>query len=177
MKKDFALPIIVLTVICLVISLALAVTNTVTTPVITAAATMRAETARRELIPDAQSFVKLDISPLPPAVTEAYASANGVGYVFALSALGGYNGDGSIQLLIGIDPSGKIIAVKSLSNGETKGLGSKVSDPGFIGQFPGLDATLAGVDAVSGATYSSKAFLSAVADAFAAFEAAKEAGL
>jgi electron transport complex protein RnfG len=177
MKKDFALPIIVLTVICLVISLALAVTNSVTTPIIADAASGRAETARREIIPDAQGFVQLDLTELPPAVTEAYASTNDVGYVFMLSAIGGYNGDGSIQLIIGIDPSGKIIAIKSLANNETKGLGSRVSEPDFIGQFTGLDATLAGANAVSGATYSSKAFLSAVGDAFSAFESAKEAGL
>ncbi|MDR3277238.1 MAG: FMN-binding protein [Oscillospiraceae bacterium] len=175
MKKDFAAPIIVLAAICLVISLALAVTNSFTEPVIAVNAAERAETARRALIPEAEDFAPIDASGLPGSVTDAYGTTNGVGYVFSVSATG-YGGSGSLQILVGLDNDGKIIAVKTLANGETKGIGARVSEPGFEGQFPGKDGSLEGVNAITGATISSTAYLGAVRDAFAAYTLVKEAG-
>jgi electron transport complex protein RnfG len=49
-------------------------------------------------------------------------------------------------------------------------MGSKITEEPFAGQFPGKDAALDGVDVISGATISSKAFISAVKDAFTAYE-------
>jgi electron transport complex protein RnfG len=175
MKKDFVMPILVLSVICLVISLALAVTNGFTSPVIAVNAADRAETARRALIPEAEGFAPVAAPGLPGGVTEAYGTTNGVGYVFSVSATG-YGGSGSLQILVGIDNDGKIIAIKTLANGETKGLGSRVSEPDFEGQFAGKDGGLDGVNAVTGATISSKAYLGAVREAFAAYTLVKEAG-
>lgn len=171
MKKDFVLPILVLTVICLLISAALAVTNSVTEPVITAAAAARAEEARNAIIPDAEGFELMKLSGLPATVTEVYQSTNDVGYVLMLTTTG-YGGE--IKLICGIDNAGLIIAAQTLSQSETKGLGTKAIEK-IESVLPGVDQALNGVDAVSGATITSKGYISAIQDAFKAFEIAKEA--
>jgi electron transport complex protein RnfG len=170
MKKDFILPIVALTLICLIISTALAVTNSFTEPVITKAAAERAEAARSEVIPDAAGFETVQVQGLPSTVREVYKTTNNVGYIFMLTA-GGYGGD--IDIICGITPDGKIIQTKTLRQTETKGMGSKITEAPFAGQFPGKDASLNSVDTITGATISSKAYISAVRDAFEAYELVK----
>ena len=65
---------------------------------------------------------------------------------------------------------GTIMDVKTLKHSETKGMGSKTAEEPFRSQFIGKDASLEGVDAITGATISSTAYLGAVADAFTAFD-------
>ena len=171
MKKDFVLPVIVLALICLVISAALAFTNSVTQPVIEEAASKRAEAARSDVIPDAEGFELLEIDGLPKTVTEVYKTTNDIGYIFMLTAKG-YGGD--IKLICGVDNDGKIISCKTLEQSETKGLGTRITESPFESQFVGADAALDGVSAITGATISSSAYISAVQDAFTAFELVKE---
>ena len=170
MKKEFVMPILVLTLICLFISAALAITNHFTGPVIAKAAAGRAEAARSEVVPEADSFELLQADGLPATVKEVYKASNGAGYVFVLT-VSGYGGD--IGLICGIAPDGTIIATKTLQQSETKGMGSKIMEAPFAGQFPGKDASLDGVDMISGATISSKAYINAIKDAFAAFDIIK----
>ncbi|NMA24772.1 MAG: FMN-binding protein [Clostridiales bacterium] len=167
MKKEFVTPILVLTLICLFISAALAITNHFTEPVIAKAAACREEAARCEVVPGAGSFELLQADGLPATVKEVYKASNGAGYVFVLT-VSGYGGD--ISIICGIAPDGTLISVKTLAHTETKGMGSKITEEPFAGQFPGKDAALDGVDVISGATISSKAFISAVKDAFTAYE-------
>ena len=76
-----------------------------------------------------------------------------------------------------IDNNGKIVKCHVVScSGETSGIGTKVDTPEFLGLFDGKDRDLSGVDSISGATISSSAFISAVEDAFVAYEFAKEVG-
>ena len=82
-----------------------------------------------------------------------------------------YRGD--MDLICGIDNDGRIIATKTLKHSETKGMGSKTTEEPFRSQFTGKDSSLEGVQAVSGATISSKAYLGAIGDAFTAWEIAK----
>jgi len=172
MKKDFLFPIIALTAICLLISAALAVTNSFTEPVIDKAAAERAEAARAEVIPEADGFEPVRVDNLPASVTEVYRATNGAGCVFMITAAG-YGGE--IKLICGIGPDGRILETKVLSHSETKGLGSKITEPEFAGQFPGKGSDLSGVDAISGATISSRAYIDAVKDALKAYELVKEA--
>jgi electron transport complex protein RnfG len=170
MKKDFVLPILALTLICLIISSALAVTNGFTEPVITKAAAERAEEARREVIPEATGFELMRVEGLPATVREVYRAVNDAGYIFMLTA-NGYGGE--ISIICGITPDGKIIKTKTLQQTETKGMGSKITEDPFAGQFPGKDAQLKDVDAITGATISSKAYINAIKDAFAAYQLVK----
>jgi electron transport complex protein RnfG len=166
-RNGAAKSIIVLTAICLVISAVLAVVNDVTSPVIAQAAAERAEEARREVLPEAESFELISVEGIPASVTEVYKATNEVGYIFMLTAKG-YGGDMNLICAIGND--GRIVACKTLSHSETAGLGSKTAGDEYRSQYIGQDSTLSGVSAVSGATISSTAYYNAVKDAFAAFE-------
>ena len=170
--KNILKPILVLTAICLFMSAALAFTNEKTAPIIAETERQQAEAAQKEVLPDADSLTKLDLADLPATVTEVFRAENGAGFVFTLTAKG-YGGD--MKLICGIDADGKIVACKTLLQSETKGLGTKTTEPKFKDQFKGKDSTLEGVEAISGATISSKAYIGAINDAFVAFEIAKEA--
>ncbi|MCL1835356.1 MAG: FMN-binding protein [Oscillospiraceae bacterium] len=166
MVKDFIKPIAVLSLICLVISCALAVTNGFTKPVILEAAAMRAEEARYAVLPQATGFEPLGVEGLPASVREAYRSENRVGYVFVIAA-GGYGGE--MILMCGVGADGKLVKSTTLEHSETKGLGSKVTESHFEDRFVGLSGGFDGVEAITGATISSTAYISAISDALQAY--------
>lgn len=165
MKKDFAAPILVLTVICLIVSGALAIGNAVTRPVIQDAAAERAEEARKEILPNAEEFVLLEIEGLPKTITEVYGTSNNAGFIFVIT-VHGYGGE--IELACGIDNDGRILKCMTLAHKETKGLGTLVFDK--EDEYAGKDKNLDGIDAVSGATITSTAYQNGIRDAFEAFE-------
>ena len=169
---DFGLPIIVLVLICAIMSGLLAVTNGITAPIIEEAERKANEEARLEVLPGADSFEQVEIAGLPDAVKEVYQAANGAGYTFSITTQG-YGGKNTLKMAVGIDADGKITGTKVLSHKETAGLGSKITTEAFQGQFPGKDASLEGVDNISGATFSSNYFRAAIADAYAAFDMVK----
>jgi electron transport complex protein RnfG len=173
LRDDFVKPILVLALICLVVSGALAVTNGITEPVIADAAVQREKAARNEIIPAANDFDVLKVDGLPETVTEVYKSTNDVGYIFVLST-SGYGGE--LTLLCGVSPEGVLIRCMTLEHSETKGLGSRVTEQQFENQFIGMGAGLDGVEAISGATISSRAYIGAVRDALAAFETVVKMG-
>lgn len=171
--KDIIKPIAVLAGICLVVTAVLAYINLVTSPIISAAEEAAAEQAKMEVMPGAKSFEAVSIE-LPEGVTEAYIADNG-GYVFMLSTKG-YGGE--IKLICGIDAGGSITGISTLSHAETSGIGSKVVEDssGYRENFYGKTAdNYSEVDAVTGATISSKAYKKALDCAFEAYELAKEA--
>jgi len=171
-KNDFVKPILVLTIICLIITAALAFTNEKTAPIIVQAEKAKAEAAQKEVLPEADSFKLMKLSGLPSAVTEVYKAENGAGYVLMITTKG-YGGD--MKIICGMDSNGLIVDCKTLSQSETQGLGTKTTQPEFRNQFVGKDSSLAGVETISGATISSKAYIGAIKDAFAAYEIAKGA--
>ena len=173
-SKEIVKPIVVLTCICLVVTALLAYINTVTQPIIQAAEEKAATEARAEVLPEANgSFTPLDIEV--EGVTEAYQADNGAGYVFSLVTKG-YGGDA--KLICGINSNGEINSCKTLSHGETSGIGSRVFDNNepFKDNFTGKTAdTYEQVDGITGATISSTAYKKALKSAFEAYEAVKEA--
>lgn len=171
--SDFVLPIGVLLLICIVASALLAYTNSVTAPIIEAAAEEAAEQARIAVMPEADGFEELQVDGLPETVTGVYEATNGVGYVFMLTA-DGYGGRDTLSITCGIDSEGKITDTQVLSHSETVGLGSKITGDDFRGQFVGKDASLEGVDIISGATFSSNYYINAIRDAFTAYDLVKE---
>ena len=174
--KEIIAPIIVLTCICLVVTAALAYTNSITAPVIKAAEEQAAEQARAEVLSEADSFTQVKAANLPEEITEVYKADNGAGYVFMVTTKG-YGGN--IKLICGIKSDGSIEKTKTLSHSETSGIGSRVVDnkSSYKDQYVGKTAdTLDEVDAVSGATISSKAYKSAIESVFKAYETVKEAG-
>ncbi|MBQ7383880.1 MAG: FMN-binding protein [Clostridia bacterium] len=175
MKKDSLKSVIVLAVICLVIAALMAVINGVTAPVIDEANAKAEKEALFLVIDGAEDFEQVETDGLPESVVAVYSEVSGKGYAVMLNAKG-YDSSNPMVIAVGIDNDGKLTKCHVVScSGETSGIGTKVSGEDFLNLFEGADEKLEGVDAISGATISSSAFIDAVKDAFQAYEIAKEA--
>jgi len=170
MKKDFVMPILVLSLICLVISGALAFTDSVTRPVIAEAAALRTESVRLEIIPQATGFEIIKMDGLPETVVGVYRTVNDAGYIFMVVS-SGYGGD--IHLICGVNMDGKIIHCTTLAHSETQGMGSRITEREYEDQYIGMSGDLDEISAVSGATISSQAYVNGIKDALTAFELVK----
>ena len=163
-------PIVVLCAICIVITGALAATNSVTAPIIEAATIAAQNAARIELLPEADGFTSVEVAV--ENVSDVSVANNGVGTVIT-SAGKGYGG--TITVMTAFTPDGVIKQIKITEQAETAGLGSKiVSEASFQESFAGLPAapfTVIDIDAITGATISSKAVTAAVNSAVEAFNA------
>ena len=174
MKKDSLKSIIVITVICLVTAALMAAINGVTAPMIAEANAEAEKEALYIVLPDAEDFTQLEADELPETVTAVYEDSAGSGYAVMLRAKG-YDSSNPMVVAVGIDNEGKITKCHVVScNGETSGIGTKVNTDSFLATFIGAGKELDGVDAISGATISSSAFIGAVEDAFVAYETVKE---
>ena len=170
MKKDFLAPVFALAAVCFLMSLLLAAGNRLTEPVIKQAAEERAQEAQLEIIPGAKEFEPVETSGLPKSITGIYRAEPDLGFIFMISAAGGYGGE--IKLICGIDTEGRIIKTKVLSHAETQGLGTIVFES--AAEYEGKDKNLEGIDAIAGSTITSNAYKNGISDAFAAFEIIKE---
>ena len=104
-------------------------------------------------------------------VTALGEGENVLGYIVNTSSASGFGGD--IQLLVGISLDGTVIGLDFLVINETPGLGMPATQPDFTGQFAGINVesftvTTTGesgdgvIDALSGATITTNAVVSAV---------------
>ena len=167
---------VILTVICAVSAAGLAVTNELTANRI-AQAEQKAEQEAMSRVIEAESYTKASVTV--NGVESSYYIAGNDGYIFTVS----HNGyGGPVKVMTGIDLDGKIVAIEILSaSDETPGLGQNVAKE-TIGnwsweQFKGLSdqAVIGGnVEAVTGATISSKAVVSCVNEALDMYKAIKE---
>ena len=111
----------------------------------------------QDLFPDAQQLQFLDTS----FFSVKNAENETIGSVLLSSpysdGIKGYAG--KTPLLIALDKEGKILQIKLLDNQETPGFLKRVTNAGYLESWNGLtvdEAMQKNVDAVSGATYSSK---------------------
>jgi electron transport complex protein RnfG len=159
---------IVLGVICLTATFVLALTYQITRPRIEEQLRLEEQEALKEIAPLADSFVEKSIDGIE--YLEAIKENKLIGYCLRITT-SGYNG--YIRLLAGIDLNGVITGVRVLEHQETPGLGAKISeikpgekDPWFLKQFIGKSARTIQVkkdiDAITGATISSKAVAEAI---------------
>lgn len=179
--RDIIMPTIVLFLICTIVTLALTLTNYATKDIIKAQDTLQEQNAQKEVCSEAESFEEIpDLEAITNLnedmkfVKNAYVSIkNGkkVGRVYSVETKG-YGGIVSVS--VGIDEDGKITGAKIVSHSETPGLGAKAAEEPFISQFTGLapseplvvvksgSTKPEEIDAVSGATITSKAVVKAV---------------
>lgn len=182
-------PTLVLFVVCLIVSGSLAYVNDITKNIIDENTLAEQEAFRRQVLPEADRFEKVSAEGIPEAVRGAYQGFDGdspAGFVMEVTAKG-YGGD--ISMTVGIDMNGQITRVIIGSNSETPGLGSKATLPDFINQFTGIGideisedglAVVKGsktktneIEAVSGATVSSRGITKGVQTALDAAELIK----
>ncbi len=168
-NKEIIVPSATLLVICLVATLLLGVTNFFTADIITKLEKTTQTAAMQEVLP-AEGYTKTEGKEIYTAEKNGAVA----GYIFVTSAKG-YGGD--IKVMTALDPAGKILAVSILSaSDETPGLGQNVTKEGFYSQFlnlsdeitvvkNGASAEKNEINAVTGATISSKAVTKAVNEA------------
>ena len=177
-KAEMIRSISVLVVICIVISGALAVVNSFTAPVIEKARLARETASRIQLLPEAIGFRVIGMEGMPESITSAYSGQDGYGNIKGYVFTAGRRGfDGTISVMAAFDLEGRITNVATMDvTSETKTLGGLTAKPEYTGQYAGKDASLEGVDGISGATITSEAYKACVQDCFTALEIAKEAG-
>ena len=150
----------ILGLICLVASGLLAGVNSLTKARILAQAKTEEESAFLKVLPNAKNFepVKSDNDILYYQALDKDAKL--IGVAFKVSAKG-YSS--TIETLVGMTKEGIITAIEILSQNETPGLGSRVAEPSFTGQFANKDMqSLDQVAAITGATISSTAVIESV---------------
>ncbi len=81
---------------------------------------------------------------------------------------------GGLDVIIGFDPEGNVKGIEFVSIGETPGLGTKVKENSFLEQFIGKNSSDFEIQAVTGATYSSKGMKNAVSLAVDTYNNHKE---
>ena len=170
----------ILFVITLVAGLCLGAVHEVTLDPIAKAQEAAATKTYKEVFPEAAKFEQTDeltaadeilaqgfgnVSVDDAQVAEA-EDGSVLGYLITASSTEGYNG--LVQISVGITSEGNLTGLGFLSISETPGLGMKAKEPDFKDQFNGMkaqklevtktDATADNqVQAISGATYTSKA--------------------
>lgn len=163
--KEFIVPAVVLTVLCVVVSGALVMTYNTTAPIIEAAKIAESNAARTQVLSGGDKFEEAKSNVAD--VVEAYKATNGAGYVITTKAKG-YGGD--MFIMTGIKSDGKIDKVKLMENNETPGMGSQTGEEKYTSKYVGKgSADVDSIEAISGSTVSSYAFRHAVNVAFEAY--------
>lgn len=183
MKNETLKLFITLLLMALVAGLCLSGVYAITRKPIEEQTAAAAVAARQAALPAAVSFEQSEYGGEIPVFRGMDAQGVTVGYVTTCAATGF---GGEIEVTVGMDMNGKITAifVGGENFAETPGFGAKVQDSAFTNQFMGkgaddkLDVTKDGgdIDAVSGATRSSRAVSVAVKAAYALLTAAAKFG-
>ena len=171
-----------LTIVCAVAAAGLGVTYSVTKGTIEKQIIKKEQDAAKIAFPDASDFPKKDYDKKlknkygVEGVFTAKSGAGDVGFVLKMSSKG-YGGP--MTMMIGISKSGEVAGVSIVEQRETPGLGSKIEDEDFIGQFKNKKVSdpvevKDDINAITAATISSKAATKAVRDALDAFEEINE---
>lgn len=159
---------IILGTICLAATLVLAVTYEVTRPKIEEQMKIEEQEALKAILPEADNFAAKTANGID--YFEALKGSDVTGYCVKVTGAGyaGY-----MRMIVGIDTNGIIKGIRILEHQETPGLGAKINEtspgekePYFLRQFKGKQArTIAvekDIDAITGATISSRAVTDAI---------------
>ncbi len=180
---------VTLLVTCVVVAAALGGVNAVTEEKIDEINRAKTEEAMKAVVADPDNTTFSDAMTLTDEMTaasgsvaldsvyEAQVNGQSAGYAIKVVASGS---QGKIEMMVGVDGEGAVTGVSIVKNAETAGIGSKVmtnmptaSGVGVLSQFEGktaADGTLtvgANVDAISGATVSTRGVTNGVNAALA----------
>lgn len=170
--KENILPTIVLTIICTIAALLLTFAHEGTKDSIAKQRELKFSSTVERLFGDCETKM-LDTNFDVDGVKTIAVTSDGKTAVEVVAD--GYS-KGGIDILVGIDSNGAVCGIEFVSLGETPGLGSKVQDEGtFREQFVGETEPGEKLDAISGATFSSKGMRRAVNTALKVYNENKEA--
>ena len=180
-----------LCVTCVIVAALLGLVNKITEPTITELKWQNTVAAMEAVVSDPEAVEFSDAMELTQDLTDAASAAGArlteaypisesgesAGYALTVVASGS---QGTIEMMIGVDESDIITGVSIVDNSETPGIGSKVmgneltaNGVGVLDQFTGLgvsDTPLTvgtNIDAISGATVSSRGVTAGVNAALA----------
>ncbi len=169
MKKIAGL-LVSLTLIAGICAAVLAYVNSVTKDAIASVQAAKTQQAAKLVMPAGVVTVEGGADGAPFVGKDAAGAT--VGYAVTGKA-GGYGGD--VELMVGFKADRKtVVCYKTLKATETPGLGMKLNEPSFAGQFADKDGTSLKVakdggviEAITAATITSRAVCAAIADAAA----------
>lgn len=158
----------------------LALVDRVTAPIIAAANERKTQEAIEAVLPGGGQ--PIDYTDASGTVRKVYASDAGYAVQVAPSGF-----DGEIDMMVGIDKDGKVLGISIISHTETAGLGAvaaadNAKGEAFRGQFVGMGGTLAlekdggEVDAITGATITSRAVTAGIDAALRCVETLGQGG-
>ncbi len=157
-------PTLVLGAICIIVAVLLALVNMLTEPVIEEARAAEITASLTEVMPNGKFNTEPDKlgGDAPETVKAVYTDQNGGGYVVILETQTSYTTGAAMGITVAISTDGKIVGAKVTSYSESKDFGKETYPESYVG----LDADgVANAPTVSGVTYSSAAFKSAIYDA------------
>ncbi|MGN0854125.1 MAG: FMN-binding protein [Kiritimatiellia bacterium] len=157
-----------LTLIAGVCAAVLAYVNEVTKEAIAAVQAQKTQEAAKAVMPAVVVSVEGGAAGAPFVGKDAAGTA--CGYAVTGKA-GGYGGD--VELMVGFAGDRRtVVAYKTLRATETPGLGMKLGEPAFAGQFAGKDGSAlkvkkdgGAIEAITSATITSRAVCAAIRDA------------
>lgn len=170
--SDIATPTAVLTIICIVVTLALSSANLLTEDTIKELQIQNENAAMAKLMEGDYESATFTANDQDVDYTIVKKDGKIIGYIFKTSAKG-YGGE--ISVMTAVKPDASVAAVEILdASSETPGLGQNVTKKDFYGEYKdkshgivvvkggNADTTKNEIDAVTGATISSKAVTTAV---------------
>ncbi len=165
-------PTLVLGVICIVVTLALSSANLLTADKIKELSAQTEKESMSKVLDGDYTEITEDFDGTEVTYYKAEKDGETVGYIFTVDTKG-YGG--TVSVMTGVNTDGTVANVEILSaDDETPGLGQNVTKEKFYGQFSGLKNGISvkrsgtanrdnnEIDAVTGATISSKAVTTAV---------------
>ncbi|MBU1238214.1 RnfABCDGE type electron transport complex subunit G [Myxococcota bacterium] len=150
---------------------ALAFADKMTRKKIAMQAKLKAARAVKKIFPDCAAPVERIVkSKKGEAITVYDCPGQKACFIFSSNSASGISRpySGLIRVMVGVDSRGTIEGVEVITQSETPGLGANIEEKSWIGQFKGLSLTkgklavkkvdrTGSIDAISGATISSKA--------------------
>ena len=176
MKKILQL-VLALTVISAICAAVLALVNSKTKDRIASLTAEKTATAAKAVLPSDVKATDVRPDPANPDLTVMIGYADAakskvLGYAVPGTSQKGYGGE--IRLMVGLTAARKVVTYQTLAANETPGLGAKLGDAAFVKQFGGKDGPSlkvkkdgGAIDAITGATITSRAVCEAIADACA----------
>jgi len=157
---------LILTIICGVAAASLASVYTATRPLIEAQRYAELQAALSRVVPGADSFQRIEKDNRVHYL--GLAQGLPVGAAAAVRSRG--YGPLPMEMLVGVDGRGQLTGVLIISMSETPGIGTRVRQPAFLGQFSGKhvnDPIALGtdIDGITNATISVRALVSGVREA------------
>ncbi len=173
-------------ILCLITSVAaclLGYANSVTAPIIEKNTIEKQNTAMKTVLPEAESFeeTKAELpEDISGNITALYKGTDASGKTVGVCAMTSTNGyGGAVTMAVGVSADGSVSGIDIISHSETPGLGANASKDEFKSQFAGKTAGIGvskgsasgnEINAVSGATITSKAVTLGVNSAITAAE-------